>query len=126
MAKQVSTLILSGTISAGTTDIVSAPVNVSGYREVRLEIYSPVAVTGTGYIYGTSVSEADALPNGRADIPYDGAKKRIDIGTSVPSNNTIYSSDIYSVQLEWVWAFFQLQFPIGQNAPVYIVLTARS
>lgn len=126
MAKQVSTLILSGTISAGTTDIVSAPVNISGYKEARLEIYSPVAVTGTGYLYGTSVTEADALPNGRADIPYDGARKIIGIGTPVPSNDTIYSTDIYSVQLGWVWAFFQLTFPIGQNAPVYIVLTARS
>ena len=128
MAKQVSMLLLSGTISAGATDIISPYVNISGYRNVKIEAYSPVATNGTAYLLGTNVSEADEDPNGRPDIPWDASAALPSTISFVQPNivTQIKEGAIYGVQVEWVRGFFQLSAPIGLNAPVYIILTARS
>jgi hypothetical protein len=128
MAKQVSMLLLSGTISAGTTDIVGSYANISGYKNVKIEAYSPVATNGTAYLLGTNVSQADQDPSGDPNIPWDASAALPSTISSVQPNNVaqIKEGAIYGVQCEWVRGFFQLSAPIGLNAPVYIILTARS
>ena len=118
-------LLLSGTIAAGTRDLVGPYANISGYREVTMEVYSPVATNGTAYLYSTNVSQGDNDPPGDPNIPWDASGRSI---SSIQPNQTqyIYPGATYGVQNEWVRGFFSLSAPIGQNAPVYIVLTARS